>query len=202
MIICPDLRQMHKLKLLKEIQQIFRHPQFTGDPGDFNDLALIQVKDKFQWSASVKPGCLPATHYDNELPGSLTVSGQSWNKNGLELALKPIKSSSQKAPKAINFPFLDSLVIQTILQVVGWGLTGIPYYDANKKQTGTIQKNSRILKLAYQEDITYTSFADEKCNGLDRRSVICGYNRRQVELMKILCYILCNLFMAFNRLAS
>lgn len=67
------LAQIHKMGFYKEIANVHLHDLYRDVYSD-HDIGLVMVKTKFEWSASVKPACLPATDYEEDFPNRFIVS--------------------------------------------------------------------------------------------------------------------------------
>lgn len=69
--------QMQDLNNWRDIDSVEMHPNYTLD--SINDIALVRVTVRFDWSFTVKPACLPSSPRTRDFPStvSLMVSCQS-----------------------------------------------------------------------------------------------------------------------------
>ena len=64
---------MYHEKTYKEIKKVWEHPRYDPVKKE-NDIAVVELKGKFEWQVTVRPACLPATTYVDKYKGPLAVS--------------------------------------------------------------------------------------------------------------------------------
>lgn len=71
-----NLAQMHQMQWYKEIQNVSwpTWPPAYNPKTNLNDIALVEVKSRFEWNRWTKPACLPSGHFYGKYEGSLMVS--------------------------------------------------------------------------------------------------------------------------------
>ena len=66
--------KIDKERSYRDIEKVYRHEQYDGDPWSLYDIAVAKVTFPFTFGITALPACLPTNEYVHDYGGKLAVS--------------------------------------------------------------------------------------------------------------------------------